>query len=228
MIVGNGLIASGFLNSSEDFTDYVIFASGVSNSKETSLKAFKREKDLLKKTLYENQNSKFIYFSSILADSSTNEYYIHNLKMERFIKKNSKNYIIFKLPQIIGNIGNKNNLVNHLVKLINKGKKIKVYSDINRAIIDVRDVVDIVNYCKDKITNDVVKFSHIEKVSVIYISLCIADILDKTINLKISKIHNELYNWNTPNHVIVDEAIKHIGIKQRGYTNNILKKYVKQ
>ena len=62
MIVGNGLIASGFLESKEDFSKCVIFASGVSDSKEIKLEEFDRERNLIIKTINENQNEKFIYF----------------------------------------------------------------------------------------------------------------------------------------------------------------------
>jgi hypothetical protein len=53
MIVGNGLIAQGLAKLTHSEND-LFFASGVSNSSENDSRAFKREKDLLLKTLMEH------------------------------------------------------------------------------------------------------------------------------------------------------------------------------
>ena len=62
MIIGNGLIANSFLDS--DLNNIIIFASGVSNSKEENLLEFDREKKLLLRIIYENFNKKIVYFST--------------------------------------------------------------------------------------------------------------------------------------------------------------------
>ena len=50
MVIGKGLLGTSFLLSSENDNDSrVIFASGVSNSKETDIKQFNREKELILK-----------------------------------------------------------------------------------------------------------------------------------------------------------------------------------
>jgi hypothetical protein len=51
MIIGNGLIAKSFKKEKNYFKNVIIFASGVSNSKNTNLKEFKREEKLVKKLL---------------------------------------------------------------------------------------------------------------------------------------------------------------------------------
>ena len=61
MIIGNGLISSVFLDDSLDYGNYIIFASGVSNSKETDYEKFEREKKLLFSTIENNYNN-FIYY----------------------------------------------------------------------------------------------------------------------------------------------------------------------
>ena len=63
MIVGNGLIANLFREN--DSENVVFFASGVSNSLETDKSAFLREENLLRKTLEENPEKIFIYFSTV-------------------------------------------------------------------------------------------------------------------------------------------------------------------
>jgi nucleoside-diphosphate-sugar epimerase len=226
MIIGNGLIASGFLNSKEDFNACVIFASGVSNSKETNVKQFERERNLILETISKNQDKKFIYFSSVLAGVSKNEYYIHNLEMEHLIKDKAKNFIIFKLPQVIGNSGNKNNLINHLVNQIKNDEELTVFINVSRALVDIDDVVKIVNYCKDKINRRSVEISHIEKINMVDLCINLGYILNKHINMNFKKNFDD-NNWYIENHVIINDAIKVLNIEKEGYTNKALKKYIK-
>ena len=61
MIVGNGLIAKSFLKKYGKDNNIIIFASGVSNSKETNPDNFKREEDLLVSFLKTYPQIKFIY-----------------------------------------------------------------------------------------------------------------------------------------------------------------------
>jgi hypothetical protein len=52
MIIGNGSLANIFIEKFKDDENIIIFASGVSSSKETRESEFNREKELLLKTLY--------------------------------------------------------------------------------------------------------------------------------------------------------------------------------
>ena len=54
MIIGNGLIATAFKKSNENYDNVIIFASGVSDSKETTQACFDREEKLITDTLNEN------------------------------------------------------------------------------------------------------------------------------------------------------------------------------
>lgn len=217
------MIASVFNLNSNNYLDYIIFASGVSNSSETNQNEFNREKDLILKTIYENKNLKLIYFSCMLAGIIKNDYYDAKLKNEELIKNETSNYIIFRLPQVIGNQGNSNNLVNFLKYSIINNLEINVYDNVERALIDVEDVVNVVDYCKDKINCEILNFSYIEKLKVITICNLIGNILNKQPILKIIKNINN--NWNVKNSDIINEAI--ININSNGYTNEILKKYIK-
>mgnify|MGYP007017084323 CR=1 FL=1 len=82
MIVGRGLLASLFLEN--DREDIIFFASGVSNSLEDRQEEFLREETLIKKTIEENPNKIFVYFStcSVYDSSKTgSDYVLHKLKM---------------------------------------------------------------------------------------------------------------------------------------------------
>ncbi|MFQ6310265.1 hypothetical protein [Lysobacter capsici] len=87
MIVGNGLIAEAFKARYEHDRTVVIFASGVSNSSETSEQAFLRERRLLLETL-RTAEGKFVYFSTCSltdADRQATPYAVHKLEMESLV-----------------------------------------------------------------------------------------------------------------------------------------------
>jgi hypothetical protein len=224
MIVGKGLIATGFESSKEDYSNYIIFASGVSNSKETSDKEYNREKDLIIKTITENKDLKIIYFSSILVENTKNKYFENKLKIEEIIKTNSSNYIIFRIPQIVGNNGNPKNLVNYIKNCILNETEITINTRVERSLLDIEDLVEIVNFCKNKVTCETLKISGIEKIKVF--TLC--EIISKFVN-KDSKLivddNIDYDNWSEENSKLIDDAIKNI--KSIGYNYNVLKKYIK-
>ena len=97
MIVGNGMIATAFKNIDYDLSDYILFASGVSNSKCRDFGEFNREFLTLKNTL--DNNKTLIYFStsSVFDPSLQNSEYVkHKLILEKYIQENpsSKNQIM--------------------------------------------------------------------------------------------------------------------------------------
>ena len=63
MILGNGLIANVF-TSFKNENQFILFASGVSNSKEFRIEEFDREKKLLSNTIKKHPNKTLIYFST--------------------------------------------------------------------------------------------------------------------------------------------------------------------
>jgi UDP-2-acetamido-2,6-beta-L-arabino-hexul-4-ose reductase len=225
MIIGNGMIASEFNLKSENYLNCIIFASGVSDSNETNENEFNREKFLIIKTINENRNLKLIYFSCVLVETIKNDYYNAKLKIEELVKNEASDYIIFRLPQIIGNNGNPSNLANFLWHSINNNLEITIYNDVERALVDVKDLVSVVNYCKDRINRETLNFSGIEKLKVITICNLIGNILNKRPILKIVDGISGDNNWNTKNSNIINEAI--IKIDSNGYTNKVLKKYMK-
>ena len=225
MVIGNGLLASNFIKSNLNYDDAIIFCSGVSNSKETNDDNFNREKELVLKTITQNRNLKFIYFSSILAGVSKNKYYNHKVEIENIIKKESSNYIIFRVPQIIGKDGNKNNLFNFLKESILNDEEITIFENVKRALLDVDDLIDIVNYCKDKINSEIINVSYIEKINVLELVTLMSDYLNK--KPKTKKVDNQnIDNWDINNSKIIYEYINNLGTQTNDYTNKIIKKYI--
>ena len=151
MIIGNGLLAKAFYEYYLQNDELIIFASGVSNSQETSVDKFLREETLLRNAL--NLNKKIIYFSTCSIEDITarkSPYVLHKIKMECLIKEISKNYMIFRLPQLIGKAGNPNTLINFLYKKILNDEELIIQEFARRNIIDVEHVAKIIKFILDK------------------------------------------------------------------------------
>ncbi|MFD0762113.1 NAD-dependent epimerase/dehydratase family protein [Lutibacter aestuarii] len=147
MVVGNGLLAQAF-SAYKDRRDVIIFASGVSNSSETKSVEFAREKKLLQKTIDQNPKSTLVYFSTTsITDSAVNNsaYVHHKLAMEAFIKSATSKYIIFRISNVVGALGNNNTILNYLVDGVKTGKQLAVWKYAERNLIDIEDVVFIIS-----------------------------------------------------------------------------------
>ena len=140
MIIGNGLIAKSFKKKSKFFKNIIIFASGLSNSKNSNKLEFQRERRLLKKYL-KIKTKKLIYFSTLdVFRSKKTPYIIHKRNVEKILIK-KKNTLIVRLPQLIGRSNNKNTLFNFLMFNLKKNKKIKIFINYYRNFVDVLDLV---------------------------------------------------------------------------------------
>jgi hypothetical protein len=225
MIIGNGLMGTAFRVDEKRYGDYIIFASGVSDSKCSDINAFKREEDLVNKTISEYPDLVFVYISTILSDMIDNDYYYHKLKMEIMVQEKSKNFIIFRVPQIIGVHGNSNNLFKHFLNNIKANKINEVYHGVERSIIDVEDFKSVVDYCIVKTRNKVINLSYIEKISVYRICNKIYSRLNKPRRISIKTAPSN-QNWDVDNSEIVKEALTKLNIMSDGYTDKIIAKYI--
>lgn len=149
MLIGNGLIASAFLDY-KDNDDVIVIASGISNSKETDYKKYQREIDMIGEFI--GTKSKVIYFSTIsVFDESLDSLYVkHKRYIENLISSNFDNYLIFRLPIVIGKTSNNNTFINNI-----KGKIISdeiIYIN-NMSSIYIIDIDDISRFLPDLINN---------------------------------------------------------------------------
>lgn len=103
IILGNGLVSNS-LSQLKSECDIVFFASGVSNSRETSLASFQRERAMLVSALQRYPNHRFIYFSSTIASIPfvTTPYSSHKRAMEKLLLAADANHLIVRLPQLVG------------------------------------------------------------------------------------------------------------------------------
>jgi len=187
MVVGNGLLANCF-ESFKDNNDILIYASGVSNSKEINDNEFVREKTLLMYNLKKYSKHKFIYFSTTsvydmcLKDS---KYVKHKLDMEKNIIENSNNYIIFRLPIIASKSNNPYTLLNNFYNKIIKNEIIEILNNATRYIIDIDDVYQsICKFIKINTKNEIVNICY-NRFSILQIIKQFELILNKNIDIKI-------------------------------------------
>lgn len=158
MIIGNGLIANKCKDIKYNYSNYLIFASGVSNSSETNVDFFEKEFQLLQQNV-KSTNKIIIYFSSCaLCYEKILQvpYYRHKLIIENYLKRH--NHIIIRLPQVISNSENENTIIGNFYKKIKNNERITIQNRSKRYFIDIDDVIIILekillqNY-KNKIIN---------------------------------------------------------------------------
>lgn len=143
MIIGNGLIARSFKRY-ESVGNWIIFASGVSNSKTSTDADFDRERKLLTDTLQANPASRIVYFSTCSitdADLQATAYVRHKISMEALIENSAARYNIFRLSNLAGSSENPHTVLNFFFKHIMEDQRFDLWVNSERNIIDVEDVV---------------------------------------------------------------------------------------
>lgn len=224
MVVGSGLLGKS-MNLFVDYDDVLIFASGVSNSKEKRISEYERELNLLYKFLGTDQ--KIIYFStcSVLYDCiEQTEYIKHKIRVENFIKSNFKNYIIFRLPNVVGHTENRHTSFNFFKKNLLEGLEISVEENTTRYFIDVDDIIETLTpIIKDQTQNKKefnVCFN--TKISIIDFIELMSDRLNVIPKINVINRGCSFDVDNISFLELVDKKYKSIG---QDYNYNIIKKY---
>ena len=147
MIVGNGLLAQAFAPIYGSDADVLVFASGVSNSRETRAEQFDREVALLQAAMA--RGKKLLYFSTCSVgdpELAGSAYVVHKLAMERLVCDGGAGNAVFRLPQVVGRTPNPHTLTNFLYHQICSGARFQVWRRAWRNLIDVTDVARIVAF----------------------------------------------------------------------------------
>lgn len=226
MIIGNGLIASTFLRNNFIDQDYIIFASGVSNSQEVSSEAFNRELDLIKSFIYTSKC--FVYFSTIsIYDPfmQNNKYIQHKINVENYITNHFENYIIFRLGQIVGNTQNPNLISNFLFNHILNKRSFNLWSNAERIFMDIDDVYKLVNYFINHSRNkSIINLVHNHSSSIFDLVKCFENILHVNPIFEILPMHSKAINFTNE---LCMKAIEELNLScnSSDYVFNCLKKY---
>lgn len=142
MVIGNGLLARRFESYQKDET-FLIFASGVSNSKTKNPEAYSREISLLEQCIRDHPGKTLVYFStcSIYDPDEKNSLYVqHKLAIERIIQRNAAASYIFRVSNVAGKSSNPNTLLNYFFYHIRNGINFDLWTNACRNIIDIDDV----------------------------------------------------------------------------------------
>lgn len=216
MIIGNGIIANSFKLINHD--SLLIFASGVSNSKEIREEEFNKELFLLKETIKINKKI-FIYFSSCSIENKLTPYTLHKLKIEKYIEENCENYLIIRLPIVVGN-NNKNQLLGFFKEKLINNETINIDLKLKRYLIDVEDLPKIVQILvSNKIKKINVGFNY--PISIKKIINVLENIYKLELKYnEIDKNENDYLNFDNFNKIIKDYNFNKNPIK-------IIKKYYK-
>lgn len=140
MIVGHGDIGSVLI----DREDRLYFASGVSNSRETSRAEYEREKKLL---LEQDKYRHIVYFSSLSIFYTDTLYSQHKLRMEKLIKKTFKHYTIVRLGNITWGV-NPHTIINFFRNQKAKGEPLDI-GNTYRYIIEQDEFLHWINLIPD-------------------------------------------------------------------------------
>lgn len=226
MIIWNWLIANAFKDY-ENNDDVLIFASWVSNSQNKDLLLFKKEIDLLEKTLKENPNKLLVYISSCSIDDETmkNSLYVkHKINAENTIKYLSKNYLIIRTSNPVWKTKNPNTLLNFLYEKIVSWEKFNVWINARRNLIDVEDLFKI---SKEIIDNNLFNNSTINIANKLYFDILeIVKIFENITKYKANYTIEKL--WWTPNINIenIEKVIEKLNINfDKSYLEKLIKKY---
>jgi nucleoside-diphosphate-sugar epimerase len=143
MVVGSGMMAQAFSCYAKDMRT-VIFASGVSNSLETDPHAFSREQNLLAEVRNANPQALLVYFSTCSiedAERRNTPYVKHKLAMESFLENSRGNWLVFRLPLVIGRGHRGATFAQFLYQKIAGGESFEIWANATRYPIDVEDVL---------------------------------------------------------------------------------------
>lgn len=227
MVIGNGLMAKTF-SDYNTLKDIVVFASGVSNSTETNDSEFKRELDLLKHTIANYPDSKLIYFSTCsIADNAVKDrpYVLHKLKLENYIENHARNYLIFRISNVVGFQGNEHTIMNYLVDSVRNNKEISLWKYAERNLIDADDVKSIVDDVIDsQLNNCIINVAARQSILVVQIIELIENYLGVKAKVNLIEKGNRLDIDTTKTSIFLDKIEKSKGAGTQ-YIYNLLKKY---
>ena len=224
MIIGNGLIANLFREN--DRENVVFFASGVSNSLETDKSAFLREENLIRKTIKENPNKIFIYFSTCsIYDSSKNgsSYVNHKLKMEQIVEELANQFLILRVSNAVGKGGNPNLLMNYLVNAFHQEKEITVHTLATRNLIDADDIKNITLELIDQgRLNQIINVAYLENFSTSEILEILEKFFSKNAKTELHK-SGQTYKISIPE--VEPYFVENQLINKENYLLRILERY---
>ena len=143
-IIGSGFISKNFEKYHEFFKKLSIklYAAGISNCYATINLYLKRQDKIIDFSKIPKIRRYYILvLVQFMIHLNNNLYVKHKLNIENFIKDNFQKFLIVRLPEVVGKNSNEHTLVNFFYNKIED--KFDLWSNANRSIIDIEDVVKI-------------------------------------------------------------------------------------
>lgn len=230
MIIGSGFIARNFGNYVDELNELNIclYAAGVSNSQIQNNDLLEKEKKrIIDFSKDFSGKKKLVYFSTCsINDPSRNKspYRKNKIDIEEIIKKKFKNFLIIRLPEVVGKSDNNSTLINYLYKKIQKREKFEVWGKAKRNLIDIDHAVILtINYLKNKKIKNIINVAN-------PISFSILEIIKELENLSKIKANYSLIDKGDASWTIdvssIAEEIKYCKIMfNKKYLNTLLNKY---
>ncbi|MFY7786359.1 MAG: NAD-dependent epimerase/dehydratase family protein [Thermoflexibacteraceae bacterium] len=148
MVIGRGTMAQAF-SGFTDNTNFLIFASGVSNSKETNQEAFDREMRVLQEALVQHSNLHLVYFCTCSvydAEECRSLYVQHKLAAEQYIQKVAQSYTIFRVSNVVSSTLQHTTIFSYLAHHIQHHLPFKLWKNAYRNILGIEDIQKLVGY----------------------------------------------------------------------------------
>ena len=226
MVIGNGMVAKRF-ESYKTNDQFLIFASGVSNSKNINPAAYERELILLQKAIKENPEKILVYFStcSIYDPGEENsKYVLHKKQIEHLIQKDQKQFYIFRVSNLVGRSGNHNTILNFYVYHILNGINFDLWTNATRNLIDIDDMYKIADDILKKgvVQNQVINIANTQN----YTTQEIITAIENLWNTKANYIPILKGNPLTIDLSAIRPIMKELGIRfGKNYLTSSLRKY---
>ena len=226
MIIGNGLIANSFIKYKDD-NDVLVFASGVSNSKEVRKREFEREKVLLEKSIREHSFKLMVYFSttSIYDPTLSDQPYIkHKLNLENLIESKCSRYLIIRASNVVGKGENIKTIVNFIVRRVCTDRELEVWEFAQRNLLDVEDLVKITNCLiqRKQYHNKIVNVANSTNMPIVDLVRQTEKFFKKKANYRISKKGGSV----NADISLIEPLISELGIEfDADYFSRLLHKY---
>ena len=229
-IYGSGFLAKN-LKKIDVPNNFFIYAAGVSNSNLRNNREFIREIKLFRKIFKKiHPKRKFVYISSLSVENKSlkNDPYVKNkIKIENILKKESKDYLIIRIPQIVGKNKNKNTLTNSIYNCFLKDKTFKLWKDSKRNLIDIDDI----NYILEKFFKNftenkrIINICNYKSVDVLELLKVFSNLLNKKINIKVIKKNNRNINLKKIQKDTLLPKFYYSNLKKKNYISNMITKY---
>lgn len=152
MVTGHGMIATHF-QSYQANNSFLIFASGVSNSRNGEAAAFEREAALLQAMISAHPDKRLVYFStcSIYDPAEKNSLYVlHKIELEKYIIAHAPKYLILRVSNLAGKSSNPHTVLNFFFHHIKNKIPFQAWMQATRNLIAISDLYRVTDHILQK------------------------------------------------------------------------------